>query len=52
MVLNSRYAMLFYALKRLVLLEHPERKSPHSQQIVDVNDVGTEAVLRKAGFAL
>lgn len=50
--IEVRYAMLFYVLKRLNLLGHPERLPARSQHIVVVNREETDAALRQADFAL
>lgn len=49
-VLDVRYAMLFYVLKRLTLLGRPEELSARSQHIVVVNREETEAALERAKF--
>lgn len=49
-VLDVRYAMLFYVLKRLTLLGRPENLSAKSQHIVVVNRKGTDAALERAKF--
>lgn len=51
-VLEVRYAMLFYVLKRLNLLEEPEKKPARSQHIVVVNRIETDEALRRAEFFL
>lgn len=51
-VLKVRYAMLFYVLKRLGLLDEPEKRPARSQHIVVVNREQTDAALRKANFSL
>lgn len=51
-VLPVRYAMLFYVLKRLGLLTHPESLPARSQHIVVVNRHETDAALVKADFAV
>lgn len=50
--LEVRYAMLFYALKRLGLLDRPEDRPARSQHIVVVNRSETDAALSRADFAL
>jgi hypothetical protein len=50
--LEIRYAMLFYVLKRLNLLGHPEGLPARSQHIVVANRKKTDEALRKADFAL
>ena len=50
--IEVRYAMLFYVLKRLNLLGHPERLPARSQHIVVVNRDETDAALRQADFAM
>lgn len=50
--LEIRYAMLFYALKRLNLLERPEDRSARSQHIVVANRAETDEALRRADYAL
>lgn len=50
--LEVRYAMLFYVLKRLNLLGHPEKLPARSQHIVVVNREETDEALRRADFAL
>lgn len=47
-----RYAMLFYVLKRLGLLDDPEKRPARSQHIVVVNRAETQAALVKAEFSL
>ena len=49
--LDVRYAMLFYVLKRLGLLDDPETKPPRSQHIVIANKEEAMAALRKADWA-
>lgn len=51
-VLEVRYAMLFYVLKRLGLLGEPERQPARSQHIVVVNRKETDEALKKAEFSL
>lgn len=51
-VLEVRFAMLFYVLKRLNLLDHPEDRSARSQHIVVANRVETDDALRKADYAV
>ena len=51
-ILSVRYAMLFYVLKRLGLLEDATKKSARTQHIVTVNRRETEAALEKAEFQL
>lgn len=51
-VLEVRYAMLFYVLKRLNLLEQPEKRPARSQHIVVVNRKETDEALRRAEFSL
>lgn len=50
--IEIRYAMLFYTLKRLNLLERPEERSARSQHIVVANRAETDEALRRADFAL
>lgn len=50
--LEVRYAMLFYVLKRLNLLGHPERLPARSQHIVLANREEAVAALGRADFAL
>ncbi len=50
--IEIRYAMLFYALKRLNLLERPEDRSARSQHIVVANRAETDDALRRADYAL
>ena len=50
-VLEVRYAMLFYVLKRLNLLDRPEDRSARSQHIVVANRAETDEALRKADYA-
>ena len=47
-----RYAMLFYVLKRLGLLDSPEEKHSRSQHIVVANQEEIEAALGRADFSL
>ena len=51
-VLNVRYAMLFYVLKRLGLLGDAIKLPARSQHIVVVNQAETEAALEKADFVV
>lgn len=51
-VLEVRRAMLFYVLKRLGLLESPEKRPARSQHIVVINRSETDTALREADFAL
>lgn len=51
-VLPVRYAMLFYVLKRLGLLDEPEKRPARSQHIVVVNREQTAEALKKANFSL
>lgn len=51
-VLEVRYAMLFYFLKRLNLLGKPEELPVRSQHIVVANRTETDAALERADFAL
>ena len=51
-VLEVRYAMLFYFLKRLNLLGHPEKLPVRSQHIVVANRSETDEALRRADFKL
>ena len=46
------YAMLFYVLKRLGLLDNPEKKPARSQHIVLCNEPETRAALERADFFL
>jgi hypothetical protein len=50
--LDVRYAMLFYVLKRLGLLDDPETKPARSQHIVVANKGETAAALKKADWTL
>lgn len=47
-----RYAMLFYVLKRLGLLDDPEKKPARTQHIVLVNSSETKAALNQADWSL
>src|SRR5690606_21451771 len=51
-VLRVRYAMLFYTLKRLGLLDRPEEKAPRTQHIVVINREETDEALRRADWSL
>lgn len=51
-VLSVRYAMLFYVLKRLGLLDDAAKRSSHTQHIVNVNRKETQAALERAEFRL
>lgn len=51
-VLSVRYAMLFYVLKRLGLLEDAAKRSARSQHIVNVNRKETLVALERAEFQL
>lgn len=51
-VLNVRYAMLFYVLKRLGLLGDAARQDPRTQHIVAVNASEVEAALRRLEFEI
>lgn len=51
-VLEVRYAMLFYFLKRLNLLDRPEDLPVRSQHIVVANREETDEALRRADYAL
>lgn len=51
-VLSVRYAMLFYVLKRLGLLDDAAKRSAHTQHIVNVNRKETQAALERAEFRL
>jgi hypothetical protein len=51
-VLEVRYAMLFYVLKRLGLLGRPDQQPARSQHIVVANRKETEAALKKADWFL
>lgn len=48
MVLNVRYAMLFYVLKRLGLLGDPEKEDPRRQHIVVVNKEEVQSALARS----
>jgi hypothetical protein len=50
-LLEVRYAMLFYVLRRLGLRDNPETKNPRTQHIVVVNKDETEQALLKADWA-
>ncbi|MXP41863.1 WYL domain-containing protein [Altererythrobacter soli] len=50
--LDVRYAMLFYVLKRLGLLDNPETKPARSQHIVVANKEETMAALNRADWSL
>ncbi|WP_022673620.1 WYL domain-containing protein [Novosphingopyxis baekryungensis] len=50
--LPVRFAMLFYVLKRLGLLDSPEEKPARSQHIIVANREATEAALGRADFSL
>ncbi|MDO6414395.1 hypothetical protein Q4F19_08380 [Sphingomonas sp. BIUV-7] len=50
--LEVRYAMLFYPLKRLSLLDKPETKAARTQHIIFVNAGETDQALRRADWAL
>ncbi|MGQ2956530.1 MAG: WYL domain-containing protein [Sphingopyxis sp.] len=50
--LQVRYAMLFYVLKRLGLLDEAEKKDPRTQHIVLVNPDQTKEALSKADWAV
>lgn len=50
--LEVRYAMLFYVLKRLGLLDSPEKKDPRTQHIVLANPGETDEALSKADWAV
>lgn len=47
-VFSVRYAMLFYALKRLGLLGNPEKEDPRRQHIVALNPDDVQNALEKA----
>jgi hypothetical protein len=49
-VLATRYAMLFYVLKRLGLLEDARDRDPRTQYIVAENPAAVVAALRRANF--
>lgn len=51
-ILEVRYAMLFYFLKRLNLLGRPEKLPVRSQHIIVANRTETDEALRRADFAL
>lgn len=51
-VLSVRYAMLFYVLKRLGLLDDAVKRSARTQHIVNVNRKETQAALERAEFQL
>ncbi|MHA3842244.1 WYL domain-containing protein [Sphingomonas aestuarii] len=51
-VLSVRYAMLFYVLKRLGLLDDAAKRSARSQHIVNVNRKETLVALERAEFQL
>ena len=51
-VLSVRYAMLFYVLKRLGLLNDAAKQSARTQHIVTINRKETEAALEKAELQL
>lgn len=51
-VLSVRYAMLFYVLKRLGLLDDAAKRSARSQHIVNVNRKETLFALERAEFQL
>jgi hypothetical protein len=51
-VLEVRYAMLFYTLKRLGLLENPEKKSARAQHIVLLNKDETNQALNASDWSL
>lgn len=50
--LEIRYAMLFYVLRRLGLLDNPESKPARSQHIITINADETAEAMRKADWAL
>jgi len=50
--LKVRYAMLFYILKRLNLLDDAAKRSPRSQHIVAVDREAVQAALKTANFTL
>jgi hypothetical protein len=50
--LEIRYAMLFYVLRRLGLLDSPERKSPRTQHIIVINAEETAEAMRQADWSL
>jgi WYL domain len=49
-VLTVRYAMLFYVLKRLGLLNDPYRQNPRTQHIVAINYAETKLALELTDF--
>lgn len=49
-ILRVRFAMLFYVLKRLGLLDDASKEDPRRQHIIVANYDETQAALRKAGF--
>ncbi|MBZ9989939.1 WYL domain-containing protein [Mesorhizobium sp. BH1-1-5] len=49
-VLSIRLAMLFYVLKRLGLLRHPEQEKPRAQHIVLLNKEYVMAAQKRAEF--
>lgn len=51
-ILSVRYAMLFYVLKRLGLLDDAAKRSARTQHIVNVNRKETQAALERAEFQL
>lgn len=51
-VLEVRYAMLFYVLKRLGLLDNPEKKPARAQHIVVLNHAETSKALQTADWSL
>lgn len=51
-VISVRYAMLFYVLKRLGLLDSPEKKAARTQHIVLINSKETMIALDKADWSL
>lgn len=51
-VLNVRYAMLFYVLKRLGLLGDAARQAPRTQHIVAVNLPEVETAMRRLEFEI
>lgn len=51
-VLSVRYAMLFYVLKRLGLLDDAAKRSARTQHIVNVNRKETLVALERAEFQL
>jgi len=50
--LEIRHAMLFYALKRLGLLDNPETKPARTQHIIAINAAETAEAMRKADWSL